>query len=102
MSVDQNFFRHCPSCSRRFEIRLVGKKSVGSKSFADKENHLQVAPPYGARRSPPLTAVLEEGKPFVVDVEKFQYRYRCKHCGHEWSEVRQTERRVESEGYTGD
>ena len=27
-----------------------------------------------------------EGKPIVVDVEQFQYSYKCKHCGHEWTE----------------
>ena len=68
----------------------------------DKEKHLRVAPAYGLSRSPELTAVLEEGKPFVVDVEEFQYEYRCKHCGHEWSEVRQKEHRVGTKGYTGD
>ena len=27
-----------------------------------------------------------ETEPAVVDVEEFQYAYKCKHCGHEWVE----------------
>ena len=99
MSVVQTFFRHCPSCGRRFEIRLVSKKLAGSEDYVDKENHLQTVPSIGPRRYPPLQAVMEEGKPFTVDVEEFQYAYKCKHCGHEWSETRETERRSD---YTGD
>jgi len=29
-----------------------------------------------------------KGPPTIVDVEEFQYNYKCKHCGHEWSEKR--------------
>ena len=51
----------------------------------------------------PAVAVLAEDAPVVVDIEEFQYTYRCKHCGHQWSEVRDTERKFEApEGYTGD
>jgi uncharacterized Zn finger protein len=32
-------------------------------------------------------AVTEEGAPTVVLEEEFQCMYRCKHCGHEWSEI---------------
>jgi len=35
--------------------------------------------------APPIF-VLQEGKPTVIDIEQFQYAYKCKHCGHEWSE----------------
>ena len=35
--------------------------------------------------APPIF-VLQEGKPTVIDTEQFQYTYKCKHCGHEWSE----------------
>ena len=102
MSAIQTFFRHCPSCARRFEIRLVSKKPVGSGIFVDKESSLQVAPPDSTDRSAAMQAVVEEGKPFVVGVEDFQYAYKCKHCGHEWSEIRETERRERSKDYTGD
>jgi len=32
MSVFKTFFRHCPSCGRRFEIRLGSKREVGDES----------------------------------------------------------------------
>lgn len=102
MSEVKTFFRHCPSCGRRFEIRLVSKKSVSSEGFVDKENHLEVAGSSAAGRSARQGAVMEEGRSFTADVEEFQYEYKCKHCGHEWSEIRETDRRVGSKGYTGD
>jgi hypothetical protein len=38
--------------------------------------------------------VLEEGVTVTLDIEEFQYNYKCKHCGHEWSE-KHTEKHVE-------
>jgi hypothetical protein len=63
--------------------------------------------PGGGSGSPgrPYTpgTMLQEGEPSVVDVEEFQYRYRCKHCAHEWSEVHEADHKVkEPKGYTGD
>jgi len=31
--------------------------------------------------------VVEEKVPITIDVEDFQYTYKCKHCGHVWSEL---------------
>ncbi len=97
------FFRHCPECGRRFHITLVGKKL----EHLDRET-LQtpprVAPGASGRRhvypgalavTPEL--VVEEGVPVTIDIEEFQYAYRCKHCGHEWSE-KHTEKHVEKPG----
>jgi hypothetical protein len=30
--------------------------------------------------------VVEAGVTVTLDIEEFQYAYKCKHCGHEWSE----------------
>jgi hypothetical protein len=92
------FFRHCPSCGRRFEIRLVGKKMVGSEASLEKEEVFAAAP-----LNPPVPLVLKEGETALVDVEEFEYTYRCKHCGHLWSEIREQEHMAQNpEGYTGD
>ena len=32
-----------------------------------------------------------ETQPAVIDVEEFQYAYKCKHCGHEWFEKHEEE-----------
>jgi hypothetical protein len=31
---------------------------------------------------------LRENEPVLIDVKEFNYSYRRRHCGHEWSEVR--------------
>jgi len=77
----RTFFRHCPSCGRRFEIRLVNKKLIGSEQLESKVE--QYTP---TTISPPL--MLESNVPIVVEVDDFRYTYRCKHCGHQWSEDR--------------
>jgi DNA-directed RNA polymerase subunit RPC12/RpoP len=81
MSEITTFFRHCPSCGKRFEIRLVGKKLVDEKEETDERP--SAYPPY----SPYYNDVVE-GVPMTVDIKEFQYSYRCKHCGHQWSEIR--------------
>jgi formate dehydrogenase maturation protein FdhE len=81
MSEARTFFRHCPFCKRRFEIRLVGKRLVGTEEV---ESETEKYAPVSA--SFPL--VLESDVPIVVRVEDFRYTYRCKHCGHQWSEER--------------
>jgi hypothetical protein len=35
----------------------------------------------------------QEAKPVIIDVEEFRYAYKCKHCGHEWSEKHLEEHR---------
>jgi DNA-directed RNA polymerase subunit RPC12/RpoP len=100
----RTFFRHCPSCGRRFEIRLVGKKLLDSKLIEEKGGNRPV--PVGGLgfggRLPVVTMVQEE-VPSIVEVDDFQYRYKCKHCGHEWSEVHEKVSKAdEPEGYTGD
>ncbi len=96
------FFRHCPSCGRRFEIRLVGKKLVGEQESVGKETVVE-ASPIGASQfessdylASPYTSLtsLDVTEPAVVDVRDFQYTYRCKHCGHVWKEMHVQERGV--------
>jgi uncharacterized Zn finger protein len=99
MSGVRTFFRHCPSCGRRFEIRLVSKKSLESESLTETE-------PKGDLSAPSLLArpvTLTEEAPVIVDIDEFQYTYECKHCGHEWSEIHKTKREASKpKGYTGD
>ena len=79
------FFRHCPECGRRFHIKLENKKLVNLKRTSRPQTEAQLLPSgsrYGAR----MGITVYEGKPIVVDVEEFQYSYKCKHCGHEWTE----------------
>ena len=86
------FFRHCPGCGRRFHIKLVSKKLVDVQT--ESLQLPRIARPFGegSRLGSPdllrsvLPVSVEEGRPILIDVEDFQYKYKCKHCGHEWSE----------------
>jgi hypothetical protein len=60
---------------------VVSKKLMGSEQV---ESNVQE---YTAGSvSDPL--VLESDVPIVVETDDFRYTYRCKHCGHQWSEER--------------
>jgi hypothetical protein len=50
----------------------------------------------------PGWAVLEESVPTVLAAEDFRYKYKCSHCGHQWSEVHEKVTEGRAQGYTGD
>jgi rRNA maturation endonuclease Nob1 len=72
------FFRHCPGCGRRFHIVLV------DKSLVDTERTESV----GVIQKVGGWTLVREGPPMIFDIKEFRYAYKCKHCGHEWSETR--------------
>ncbi len=85
------FFRHCPACGRRFHIKLESKKlvnvergSIPTRQVISGQYRYPMSR-WGTTISGPPTVVLE-GEPIIIDVEEFQYLYKCGHCGHEWSE----------------
>jgi C4-type Zn-finger protein len=91
MSVVRTFFRHCPSCGRRFEIRLENKKLLKEERVTTMLTQEEAAARADLLMSTPPPLIVGGEVPVVVDVDSFQYTYRCKHCGHEWSEVRKEE-----------
>lgn len=89
MSEVETFFRFCPSCGRRFHIKLVSKKLVDDRKEVEEIKQAMMNPvPMGyARSSMPMTPlIVEENIPITIEIEDFQYSYKCKHCGHEWTE----------------
>lgn len=107
MSSVRTFFRHCPSCGRRFEIRLVKKERVASEELDEKlerpEDPIVVRGMTPIIPTGPAPTILSNDVPSIVDIEDFQYTYKCKHCAHEWSEVHEKEQTYRApEGYTGD
>ncbi len=88
MSEIRTFFRFCPACGRRFHIKLVSKKLVDLRR---ESVEVKRAVPLIGPRSPGYFAssmpiIVQQGEPVTIDVEEFQYSFKCKHCGHEWSE----------------
>ena len=108
MSEERTFFRTCPECGRRFEVHLVSKSKVGEEDtvggtpdgIVDEFNRMKPGDSHETDR--PGWAVLQESVPTVVDAEGFLYKYRCNHCGHEWSEVHEKVTEGKAEGYPGD
>jgi hypothetical protein len=103
----RTFFRTCPSCGRRFEIRLVSKKLISETTTSGEEESPsptamqdQVAPMPDPIISSGSTSVyptgyvlLNEGKqPMIIDTKEFSYSYKCHHCGHMWSEIHTEEK----------
>ncbi|MGP8124615.1 MAG: hypothetical protein ACLQEQ_01955 [Nitrososphaerales archaeon] len=92
MSSITTFFRHCPSCGRRFEIRLVGRNLVGTaKNTYPKARTAHFVYPvqrggYGGPIG--MSTELDENVQVTVERKEFQYAYKCKHCGHQWAEER--------------
>ena len=80
------FFRHCPGCGRRFHIKLVEKDELSSYDTGSKGPILGRVRTRGAVARG--VANMEEGGTLIFDTEEFAYHYKCKHCGHEWTETR--------------
>ena len=75
--------------------KLVGDETIRETlSPVETEMNSALIPGVGAYPTP---VNLQEGQPVIVDVEDFQYTYKCKHCGHEWSEKHEEEREFKSE-----
>ena len=99
MSEIREFFRHCPACGRRFSIRLVSEKLVDERKVTEQVRRSMEATiaasstyRYGGIPTPPV--LVEEDVPLTIDIKDFQYTYKCKHCGHVWTEIREKDSEV--------
>lgn len=93
MSDVKTFFRHCPACGKRFQIRLVDKRLVNDRQETRVEKvraqgtDIQI----GNRYQNPNPQVLYVDVPTTVEVKDFEYSYKCGHCGHAWAEMHKQE-----------
>ena len=102
------FFRNCPSCGRRFEIRLVGREVLDASAAVSEvkkdEDHPRmygVGGRFGVRMS--LTA--SSPNPIAAEVDEVvRYDFRCDHCGHAWTEdkTKRLEGKIAGQNYHGD
>lgn len=90
MSEVRSLFRFCPACGRRFHVKLVSKTLTDDRKESEviKQSMVSLSPTsgFGMARYNPYAVVVEENVPITIDVKDFQYTYKCKHCGHIWSE----------------
>ena len=87
MSEIKVFFRFCPDCGRRFHIKLVRKDLVNVEREQEEPGRSFVMNPSPGMPSPGYPPiVVQEGEPVTIDIEEFQYVYKCGHCGHVWEE----------------
>lgn len=88
MSEIRNFFRYCPNCGRRFHIHLVSKEvsKVGERQ-EEREGVMLPVENQASGFPAPAPLLLEEGVTTKVEVDAHRYHYKCKHCGHEWTET---------------
>ncbi len=101
MSEVRTLLRFCPACGKRFHIKLVGKKLTDERTEQTETKRAvgfigssMGSGSYGAAQP----VVVEENVPLTIDVEEFRYTYKCKHCGHVWSELHDEERNLEPSG----
>ena len=72
--LEMDFFRRCPKCGRMFQVKLVGKTTLSlERESAWVRRDLRSREP---------------DTPLILDHMEVQYNYKCKSCGHEWSEKR--------------
>lgn len=103
-----DLFKRCPQCGRRFHIILLEKKldqvvnreTVQApvetlRQYDRLVSHKEEARPAIHHYSGGI--LLVGGEPITIDAVEFQYRFKCKHCGHEWSEEH-IEKHVEESG----
>lgn len=93
MSGVKEFFRHCPACGHRFHIRLEGERLVDERTTTKEPTETARSPtPFGqfGFGSPGVAEVnTNDNVRLTIDIREFQYNYRCGHCGHTWSEMRE-------------
>ena len=107
------FLRFCPSCGKRFHVRVVGKELVGQEIQEGQTVEFHGGRGLGGsvkrvvagQSGVSIVAPGVKVSPAVVDTETYRYEYKCDHCGHEWAETKVLTDEVaggEDSGYTGD
>jgi predicted nucleic acid-binding Zn-ribbon protein len=100
MSQVRTLFRFCPSCGKRFHIKIAGKKMVDEKLEETEVKRayggIGSGAGYPGMYSSVRPIIVEENVPITIDVEDFEYTYKCKHCGHVWTEMHEEEHNVDS------
>ena len=98
MAALQAFFRHCPACGRRFEVKLVGKTLASSERTSytatnpGTSTNIRGAFAHSHFNGGEGLFTWDDHVKVTSNVrvtttkDKFRLSYECKHCGHRWEE----------------
>ena len=90
----RTFFRHCPKCGHRFEIRLVDKEQLsGSEAVSTFDPPLLETDKFSAfpskRIGPAYVDLKDSAEPTIIDSMTLVDTYKCGRCGFMWTELAQ-------------
>jgi len=88
-TASPQLFPRCPDCGRRSGVKLVGKKRLGERkeTVVRKETSVGGGSVAGYGYSTTSPKIVHVDTPVTISVKEFEYTYRCKSCGHTWSEI---------------
>ena len=78
----------CPKCHRLFSREVEEKEIVDERVYNTSQ-----APEFaggGNLQDPNITSGMSVPKDLVT----YKYHYKCKHCGHEWTDTKEEERSI--------
>jgi DNA-directed RNA polymerase subunit RPC12/RpoP len=78
------FLRRCPSCGRRFSIRVERRVLVDKENDTTRIVHDIIIP--RTSRGGGFIAAAAVAEEVPIERDTFEVSYECKRCGHEWSE----------------
>jgi DNA-directed RNA polymerase subunit RPC12/RpoP len=94
MASVKTFFRKCPECGHRFEVKETEKKLENTEAHTEEYDERQGLPPVDTSRyiRQGGVAYTASKKPVTVIRKEYRLTYRCSRCGHEWAEKEVDER----------
>jgi ribosomal protein L37AE/L43A len=93
-----DIFKKCPSCGKRFEVHRTGE----TVEAGEKEVFLVASPQSSMSQEMPRNsfsagslpevelAVPPTVEPITAERDTIEDTYTCKHCGHTWTETRES------------
>jgi hypothetical protein len=79
------FFRQCPSCGRRFSVKVEWKELLESQEDTTRVVHDISTFPIGPMGKV-TTSIATVADKVPIERETFRITYVCGHCKHGWSE----------------
>ena len=77
----------CPSCGRRFSIRMLEKKLVGDERESETVTKSVLVPTArGSSRNVGTGNPIQVASVVTTERQTYESTYECRRCGHRWSE----------------